>query len=494
MRRNRRVKVIATLGPASNQPAMIRKLWEAGADVFRINMSHASREDLRERHYSIRQLEREMNHPIGILCDLQGPKLRVGVFADNAVTLEKGASFAFDQDERQGNEKRVYLPHPEIFASAEVGHQLLLNDGKMRMRVTGRAPGRIETEVLVGGQLSSRKGVSLPDTVLPLSPLTEKDRENLEYACNLGVDWIALSFVQRAEDVAEAKQLIDGRAAVMSKIEKPAAVADIEGILEESDAIMVARGDLGVELPLEQVPGVQKRLTRLARNHGKPVVIATQMLESMISAPVPTRAEVSDVATAVFEGADTIMLSAESASGEYPVEAVGMMSKIAAEIEEDELYASIINAQRPAPDHTSSGAISAAACSIAEDAGLAAIICYTSTGATAVRVARQRPRQPILVLATSKVTARRLSVVWGLHCVLTEDPKSVADMVTRACKHVAAEGMATAGDKVIVSAGLPFGTPGTTNMLRVVKVEPHSVRAALGRLPSFRSPDPQHPG
>jgi pyruvate kinase len=347
--------------------------------------------------------------------------------------------------------------------------------------------------VLVGGVLSSRKGVSLPDTVLPLSPLTEKDRENLEYACNLGVDWIALSFVQRAEDVAEAKQLIEGRAAVMSKIEKPAAVADIEGILEESDAIMVARGDLGVELPLEQVPGVQKRLTRLARNHGKPVVIATQMLESMITAPVPTRAEVSDVATAVFEGADTIMLSAESASGEFPVEAVSMMSKIAAEIEEDELYSSIINAQRPGPDNTSSGAISAAACSIAQDAGLAAIICYTSTGATALRVARQRPRQPILVLATSKVTARRLSVVWGLHCVLTEDPKSVADMVTRACKHVAAEGMATAGDKVIVSAGLPFGTPGSTNMLRVVKVEAHSVRAALGRLPSFRSPDPQRP-
>jgi pyruvate kinase len=493
MRRNRRVKVIATLGPASIQPAMIRQLFEAGADVFRINMSHASREDLRERHYSIRQLERDLNHPIGILCDLQGPKLRVGIFAENAVTLEKGATFVFDQDERQGDERRVFLPHPEIFAAAEPGHQLLLNDGKMRMRVTGREKGCIETEVMVGGVLSSRKGVSLPDTVLPLSPLTEKDRENLEYACNLGVDWIALSFVQRAEDVAEAKQLIEGRAAVMSKIEKPAAVADIEGILEESDAIMVARGDLGVELPLEQVPGVQKRLTRLARNHGKPVVIATQMLESMISAPVPTRAEVSDVATAVFEGADTIMLSAESASGEYPVEAVSMMSKIAAEIEEDELYSSIINAQRPAPDNTSSGAISAAACSIAQDAGLAAIICYTSTGATALRVARQRPRQPILVLATSKVTARRLSVVWGLHCVLTEDPKSVADMVTRACKHVAAEGMATAGDRVIVSAGLPFGTPGSTNMLRVVKVEAHSVRAALGRLPSFRSPDPQHP-
>jgi len=487
MRRNRRAKVIATLGPATNSPAAIRGLFEAGADVFRINMSHASNADLRERHYIIRQLEREMNTPIGILCDLQGPKLRVGVFKDTAVNLENGATFIFDQDESQGDEKRVYLPHPEIFAATEPGHQLLLNDGKLRMKVVGRQPGKIEAEVLVGGQLSSRKGVSLPDTVLPLSPLTEKDRENLEYACNLGVDWIALSFVQRGSDVAEAKQLIDGRAAVMSKIEKPAAVTDIVSILEESDAIMVARGDLGVELPLEQVPGVQKRLTRLARNYGKPVVIATQMLESMITAPVPTRAEVSDVATAVFEGADAVMLSAESASGEYPLEAVSMMSKIATEIEADPLYTNILHAQRPEPDNTSSGAISAAACSIAEDAGLKSIICYTATGTTALRVARQRPRQPILVLATSKVTARRLAVAWGVHCVLTEDPKSVADMVTRACKHVAAEGIATAGDKVIVSAGLPFGTPGATNMLRVVRVEQHSVRAAMGGLPSFRS-------
>jgi len=495
MKRNRRVKVLATLGPASSSPEMIRRLFEAGADVFRINMSHASNANLRELQTTIRALEREMNHPIGILCDLQGPKLRVGLFADSSgVPLTNGATFTFDQDQTPGTQARVYLPHPEIFDATEPGHQLLLNDGKLRLRVTKRKPGIIETEVMVGGVLSSRKGVSLPDTVLPLSPLTEKDRDNLEYACNLGVDWIALSFVQRAEDVIEAKQLIDGRAAVMTKVEKPSAVIDIERIVAESDAIMVARGDLGVELPLQQVPGVQKRLTRISRREGKPVVVATQMLESMITAPVPTRAEVSDVATAVFEGADAIMLSAESASGEFPIEAVSMMGAIAAEVEQDPLYPSIINAQRPEPDNTSAGAISAAACSIAQDAGLAAIICYTATGATALRVARQRPRQPILVLATSKVTARRLAVTWGLHCVLTEDPKSVADMVTRACKFVAAEGIAHAGDKVIVSAGLPFGTPGATNMLRVVKVEAHSVKAALGGMPSsFRSPDPQRP-
>lgn len=477
MRRNQRAKIIATLGPASSRPEMIRRLFEAGADVFRINMSHASHEDLRERHAQIRAIEREVDHPIGILCDLQGPKLRVGQFADR-IELQAGDSFTFDKNEQPGTHLRVYLPHPEIFDSIAPGHHLLLNDGKLRLVATAKTADRIETEVLVGGELSSRKGVSLPDTVLNFSPLTEKDRENLEYAANLGVDWIALSFVQRAEDVIEAKQLIDGRAAVMSKIEKPSAVQDIERILAESDAIMVARGDLGVELPLEQVPGVQKRLTRLARRHGKPVVIATQMLESMISAPVPTRAEVSDVATAVFDGADAVMLSAESASGQFPAEAVATMSNIAMEVERDALYEGIINSQRPETDTSSADAISAAACSIAHDAGLASIICYTSTGATALRVARHRPRQPILVLSTSKVTARRLTVAWGVHCVLTEDPHSVADMVTRACRLAAREGVAKLGDKVIVSAGLPFGTPGATNMLRVVRIEAQAMRAA----------------
>ncbi|MGB0087758.1 MAG: pyruvate kinase [Rhodomicrobiaceae bacterium] len=478
MIRHRRVKIIATLGPASSQPEMIKRLFEAGADVFRINMSHASREDLRERHTTIRAIERDVNHPIGILCDLQGPKLRVGLFGERAVVLPAGAHFSFDRNEAPGDAARVFLPHPEIFDSIEPGHHLLLNDGKLRFVVTAKTAERIDTKVLIGGELSSRKGVSLPDTLLRLSPLTERDRENLEYAANLGVDWIALSFVQRAEDIIEAKQLIDGRAAVMSKIEKPAAVKNIDGIMTESDALMVARGDLGVELPLQQVPGVQKRLTRLARLHGKPVVIATQMLESMISAPVPTRAEVSDVATAVFEGADTVMLSAESASGQFPIEAVATMNSIAMEVEEDQLYDQTIHSQRPETDASSADAISAAACSIAQDAGLSAIICYTSTGATALRVARYRPRQPILALSTSKATARRLTVAWGLHCVLTEDPHSVADMVTRACKFAALEGMAKLGDKVIVSAGLPFGTPGATNMLRIVRIEAQAMRAA----------------
>ncbi len=478
MRRTRRVKIIATLGPASSDPETINRLFQAGADVFRINMSHASLDALKDYHAAIRAIEQQADHPIGILCDLQGPKLRVGVFDERQILLVTGASFAFDRNEKPGDASRVYLPHPEIFEGIEPGHHLLLNDGKLRFVVTAKTRDRIDSRVLVGGELSSRKGVSLPDTVLPVSPLTEKDREHLEFAANLGVDWIALSFVQRAEDVIEAKQLIDGRAGVLSKIEKPSAVLDIERILTESDAIMVARGDLGVEMPLEKVPGVQKRLTRLARRHGKPVVVATQMLESMISAPVPTRAEVSDVATAVFEGADAVMLSAESAAGQFPIESVTTMNAIALEVEQDPLYDGIINSQRPEPDTSSSGAISAAACSIAKDAGLVAIVCYTSTGATALRVARQRPRQPILALSTSKETARRLALAWGLHSILTEDPHSVADMVTRACRLVAGTGMAKLGDKLIVSAGLPFGTPGATNMLRVVKVEPQAMRAA----------------
>ncbi len=480
MRRSRRVKIIATLGPASSTPAAIKRLFEAGADVFRINMSHASREDLRARFEVIRSIEREANHPIGILCDLQGPKLRVGLI-DGTIDLKAGTAFTFDKSEAPGNVQRVFLPHPEIFEAIQPGHHLLLNDGKLRLEVTEATPERIGTRVLIGGELSSRKGISLPDTILPLSPLTDRDRENLEYAANLGVDWIALSFVQRAEDVSEAKHLIDGRSAILSKIEKPSAVQDIERILAESDAIMVARGDLGVELPLQQVPGVQKRLTRLARQHGKPVVIATQMLESMISAPVPTRAEVSDVATAVFDGADAVMLSAESASGQYPLESVTTMDGIAREVEQDALYDQIIHSQRPDAEASSAGALSAAACSIARDAELAAIICYTSTGATALRVARYRPRQPILALSTSKATARRLTIAWGLHCVLTEDPNSVSDMVTRACRLAVREGLVKLDDNVIVSAGLPFGTPGATNMLRIVRIEAQAIRVAMTR-------------
>ena len=470
MRRQRRAKIVATLGPASSDPAMLRQLFEAGADVFRINMSHTPPELLTELHDAIRSLESQQGRPIGMLVDLQGPKLRIGAFQDESVILEDGASIRFDKDDEPGTHARVHLPHPQIFEAVEAGHQLLLDDGKLRFEITEATDDQIVARALVGGKLSSRKGISVPDAVLPMGAMTEKDRADLDFALGLGVDWVALSFVQRSEDVAEARKVARGRAAIMTKIEKPAAISQLDEIIEMSDGIMVARGDLGVEMPLEQVPGLQKRITRAARQAGKPVVIATQMLESMITAPVPTRAEVSDVATAVYDGADAVMLSAESAVGEFPVEAVKTMDKVAQEVEQDSLYDTMIHAQQTEPEATGADAISAAARTVAETLNLSAIVCYTSSGATGLRAARERPAQPVLALTPITATGRRLAVVWGLHCVLTSDPEDLDDMVDRACRIAYQEGFASPGQRVIISAGVPLGTPGATNMLRVAFV------------------------
>jgi pyruvate kinase len=335
MRRSRRVKILATLGPASSEEVMIRKLFDAGVDLFRINMSHADHDLMRTLVARIRKVEAEAGRPIGILADLQGPKLRVGKFADNKVDLVEGQTFTLDNNPAPGDAKRVYLPHPEILRSVEAGDRLLIDDGKLQLRAI-KANGReIVCTVVAGTSISDKKGVSLPDTELPVGALTDKDRKDLEaVVAETGVDWIALSFVQRPDDMAEARKLARGRALLMAKIEKPQAVQRLKEIIDLSDALMVARGDLGVEMPIEAVPGIQKQITRAARRAGKPVVVATQMLESMISAPMPTRAEVSDVSIAVFEGADAIMLSAESAAGQYPVEAVAMMNRIAERVEQ----------------------------------------------------------------------------------------------------------------------------------------------------------------
>jgi len=472
MKRGRRVKIVATLGPASTGADMIDRLITAGTDTFRINMSHTSHADARAFVSAIRETEAKHGKPIGILFDLQGPKLRIGDFSGDDVRLEPGSVFRFDQSDAPGTKDRVNLPHSEIFKSVEPGDRLLLDDGKLRLDVTDAAPESITARVITGGPLSGRKGISLPDTLLPVGALTPKDRTDLDQAVELGADWIALSFVQREDDVAEAARLARRRAAIMAKIEKPAAVRRMEQILERADALMVARGDLGVEMPLEQVPGLQKSLTRAARRAGKPVVIATQMLESMIDAPAPTRAEVSDVATAVFEGADAVMLSAESAVGKYPVEAVETMARVAAQVERDPLYDSIIHAPDLGPDDNAAGAISAAACSIAKSLNLALIICYTATGATALRAARQRPAMPILALTPVSATARRLALAWGLQCVLTDDPSNLDDMVERACGIAREWGFAAPGERVIISAGVPLGTPGATNLLRVAYIEP----------------------
>jgi pyruvate kinase len=471
MRRNRRVKIVATLGPASNNENTMRALFEAGADVFRINMSHATPEALLEAHTVIRKLEKEFSRPIGILIDLQGPKLRIGKFESaGGIRVTENDIVSFVRREAIGGLGRVHLPHPEIFQAVKPGDALLLDDGKMRLRVVEASDVRIDAEALTSGVLTSRKGISLPDTVIPLAAMTDKDREDLERALKLGVDWIALSFVQRAADVAEARKLVHGRAAVMAKIEKPSAVTELEEIIELADGIMVARGDLGVEMPVEKVPGLQKQITRSARNAGKPVVVATQMLESMISAPAPTRAEVSDVATAVFDGADAVMLSAESAIGKYPVEAVATMDRVAMEVERDPLYEPIMHAQRIEPEATGVDAVSAAARTMAESLKIAAIVSFTASGASALRAARERPPQPILALTPIPATGRKLAVVWGLHCVLTDDPRDLDDMVAKACRIAFQEGFAEPGQRVIISAGVPLGTPGATNKLRIALV------------------------
>jgi pyruvate kinase len=471
MRRLRRAKIVATLGPASSDAAMIARLFKAGADVFRINMSHTSQDRLRELVAMIRGIEKELGRPIGILVDLQGPKLRLGTFTGGSAMVASGDSFVLDCDPAPGDATRAFLPHPEIFAAVAPGHTLLIDDGKVRLTVTQAEPKRMTTRVEVAGKLSDRKGVSLPDSTIPFSALAEKDRSDLEAALNAGIDWVALSFIQRPEDIAEAKKITRGRAAVMAKIEKPQAVHRLSEIMDLADALMVARGDLGVEMPLEKVPGVQKQMTRMGRATGKPVVVATQMLESMISSPVPTRAEVSDVATAIFEGADAVMLSAESAAGKYPVEAVATMNRIAEEIENDPVYRTIIDAQRAVPEATGADAIADAARHIADTLDLAAVVCWTASGSTALRVARERPRPPIVALSPNIATGRRLAVVWGVHCVITEDAHDQDDMVDRACRIAFKEGFAKAGQRVITVAGVPFGTPGATNMLRIAYVD-----------------------
>jgi pyruvate kinase len=470
MRRQRRTKIVATLGPASGDRNVITRLFEAGADVFRINMSHTSHDRMRELIDMIRSIEHEHGRPIGILVDLQGPKLRLGTIGGGFTMVKKGDTFILDSNKEAGDASRVYLPHPEILEATQPGQTLLLDDGKVRLICTGKAEGQLTTRVEVGGKLSDRKGVSLPETTLPFSALTEKDRSDLDAALNAGIDWLALSFIQRPDDIAEAKKIARGRAAIMAKIEKPQAVTRLEEILEVSDALMVARGDLGVEMPLEKVPGIQKQITRAARRAGKPVIVATQMLESMITSPVPTRAEVSDVSIAVFEGADAIMLSAESAAGQYPVEAVAMMSRIAEEVERDPTYRSVIQAQRAEPEATGADAIAAAARQIAETLDLSAVICWTFSGSTAFRVARERPMPPVVAISPNIATGRRLSLVWGVHCVVAEDAHDQDDMVVRACRIAFSDGFAKAGRRVIIVAGVPLGTPGATNMLRIAFV------------------------
>ncbi len=468
--RARHVRVLATLGPASSTAEQIRALYEAGADAFRVNMSHGDDASKAALIATVRSLESELGRPMTILADLQGPKLRVGRFAKDRVELVQGQRFRLDSDETPGDSERVRLPHPEILGVLRPGHRLLLDDGKLVLRVTAAGDNYVETEVVVPGMLSNNKGLNVPDVVVPLPALTPKDRHDLSLALEAGVDWVALSFVQRADDVAEAKKLIGGKAMLMAKIEKPAALDDLDRIIELSDAIMVARGDLGVELPPQEVPGVQKHLVAAARRAGKPVVVATQMLESMIVSPSPTRAEVSDVANAIYDGVDAVMLSAESAAGKWPVEAVAMMDAIAQEVEDDWAYKDQIGFVKTHPEPTTADALCEAARSIQATVGAKAVVCFTTSGSTARRVARERIPAHILVMTAKLSTARRLGLTWGVHAVHTRDIGHFEEMVAKSKRMALRHHIAKAGDGLVVMAGVPFGVPGSTNVLHVVRV------------------------
>ena len=471
MRRSRSAKIIATLGPASSSLEAISSLFEAGADVFRLNFSHGSHEDHRKSYDIIRSLETTFGRPVGILLDLQGPKLRVGKFSEGKVTLEVGQKFRLDMDETLGTAERAPLLHPEVFAALKPNTDLLIDDGKIRVHVLDCGKDFAETKVVTGGVLSNNKGVNVPDTALDVSPLTEKDLLDLRFGLQLGVDWVALSFVQRPSDLAEAKKLIAGRAFVMSKLEKPQAMDHLDEIVELSDAVMVARGDLGVECPPEEVPSHQKRISRVCREAGKPVIVATQMLESMITVPTPTRAEASDVATAIYDGVDAVMLSAETAVGEYAPEAVAMMDRIIRHAEQDLHYQQSRMHERRVPEATAADAISAAARQVSQTISATSVVTFSSTGLTTLRAARDRPTVPIMGLTPRLDTARRLPLVWGVHSVQTQDCHSFREMVDTALRVSCEEGFASVGDALVITAGVPFGTPGATNILRIAWVE-----------------------
>ena len=470
MRRYRNTKIVATLGPSTRTKRQIRALIMAGVDVFRLNFSHGEHSDKKSRVIAIRELEKELNRPVAIMADLQGPKLRIGEFKDGEIELAPGDNFSLDLKEQLGSKSRVQLPHTEIFDAAEAGMDLLLDDGRIRLRVQKVSKSVIDTKVVTGGRLSARKGVNVPGVTLGLSALSKKDKSDLKFALGIGCDWIALSFVQRPSDVKEARKLIENRAAVLIKLEKPAAIDHLEELMTLTDAVMVARGDLGVELPPEKVPGLQKKIVKLCRKWGKPVVVATQMLDSMVHSPAPTRAEASDVATAVYDSADAVMLSAETAAGEYPIESVDMMNRIILEAEGDEAYQASTTSKQNVVEPTVSDAITLAARQVAETVNANCIVTYTTSGSTTLRAARERPTVPILCVTSSLLTARRMAIAWGIHSVHIDQEERFSTVVKRAVDIAETQGFASSGDHIVITAGVPMGKSGSTNVLRIEKI------------------------
>ncbi len=469
MNRARHTRIVATLGPASRSPEQVMALAEAGVDVFRLNFSHGSHEDHANALNAVRNAEKAAGRPLGVLADLQGPKLRLGVFAEGAIAVGAGHRMRFDLLPEAGDATRVQMPHPEIFAALRAGMSLLIDDGRVRLKVLEATPDYADVEVISGNGLSNRKGVAVPDAIVPVSALTPKDREDLNFALRMGVDWVALSFVQKPEDMAELRRIGDGRAACLAKIEKPQALQSLEAILDYCDGVMVARGDLGVEMHPEDVPVAQKQILRAARQRGVPAIVATQMLESMTTEPAPTRAEASDVANAVYEGADALMLSAETAAGAYPLESVQIMGRIMERVERDPMWAGLMDAEHAGMEIEDVDALVAAARKASDAASTACMVVYTTTGSTARRMSRERPLQPVLALTPNVDTARRLALVWGLEPRLGRQPESLEGLTDDAVEAAMQNGFAQSGQRILILAGTPFGAPGAANLLRLAR-------------------------
>ncbi len=470
MLRERNTKIIATVGPSSSSPSKIHSLFKAGADIFRLNFSHGLHSEHRKIVFHIRQYEKRIGRPIAILGDLQGPKIRIGKFSKPFFVLKDKEKFNLDLSQELGTEKRVCLPHPEIFKSLKVNSEILIDDGKIKLHVNRVNSEKIETEIINGGKISNNKGVNIPKTFINLSPLTKKDLKDLELCLDLSLDYVALSFVQKADDIIKLKKLIGNQTGIMSKFEKPLAIQKMNEILKLSDAAMVARGDLGVEMPPEDVPIIQKKLVETSRNYGKPIVVATQMLDSMIDSPSPTRAEASDVATAVYDSADCLMLSAETAAGKYPIDAVRIMDRIIRGVEADDSYREVLNNKKVSLEETTSDAISSAASQVVKTVSAKAIFTYTRSGTTAKRASRERPSVPIIGLSPERLTARQLALIWGVHTIHALEPKSFSGMIENACQLAKKEGIVKKGDSVVITAGAPIGVSGSTNNLRIAKI------------------------
>lgn len=470
MKRDRFAKIVATLGLTSSEPDVIEKLFLTGVDVFRLNFSHGTHENHAKNIQTLRALEQKHGRPIAILQDLQGPKFRVGRFEQDAIELAFGQTLVFDQDDTLGDNTRVYLPHPEVFSSAKVGDRLLLDDARVAFEVVNNDGNCIEAKHIYGKKLSNNKGLNLPDTDLLVSAMTDKDHTDLQFGLSQGVDIVALSFVQRAGDMEMLRGLVGGKASILAKIEKPSAVRHIADILDASDAIMLARGDLGVEFPPEALPSIQKTVVEAARHAGKPIVVATQMLESMIDSPVPTRAEATDVDTAVALGADAVMLSGETAIGKYPVEAVSFMDRMIQSTEKDARYIKDMRVIEDVEVNSSNGAVSHAVKAISNAIDVTAIACYTASGSSAVRLCRERALTPIIALTPNQDVARRLQLYWGVDAVVMPDADRVQTIVANAANLVKRKAYGEDGDLVVVTAGVPFGQPGTTNTIRLATI------------------------